>query len=126
MPNHTPKIQGADAVVGMLGEWPSFHDAEILRFHIERDGVSSVSIQLVGPDGRCETGSIVTFSMELIHDLALEGEDINRQNVLSALSVETADKGTRVIFGPCYGLAGHITAETVTVTIEPVPTASAR
>ena len=38
-----PAILGADAVVAWFGEWPSFHDAEILSIHIQppwalRDG----------------------------------------------------------------------------------------
>jgi hypothetical protein len=40
-------LSGADAVVAALGEWPSFHDSEILRVHLERDGVSTVSIKLM-------------------------------------------------------------------------------
>jgi hypothetical protein len=61
----------------------------------------------------------VTFSLEQINDLTLDGEDINRQNVISSLGVEKTDRRTRLTFSPCYGLTGHITAETVTVRIEP-------
>jgi hypothetical protein len=54
--------------------------------------ISSVSIQLVGPDGWCANGRIVTFTMENINDLTLDGEDINRQNVISALLIDTTAK----------------------------------
>jgi hypothetical protein len=58
MPHEKPDIPGANAIVEMLGSWPSFHDAEIVRLRLERDGVSTVSIQLVGPDGRCKGGHL--------------------------------------------------------------------
>jgi hypothetical protein len=46
-----PDIIGADRVLATFGRWPSFHDAEIVRLHLERDGLSTISIQLVGPVG---------------------------------------------------------------------------
>ena len=33
----TPNISGADAVVAWFGEWPTFHDAEVLTVHIDRE-----------------------------------------------------------------------------------------
>jgi hypothetical protein len=113
-----PDILGADKVLATLGQWPSFHDAEIVRLHLERDGVSTISIQLVGPDGRCESGRVMTFTMEQIADLSIDGEDINRQNVISCLVVEKTKLGTRLHFGPCYGLSGQITAERVSVEVD--------
>jgi len=115
-----PDISGAEKVVATLGQWPSFHDAEIVRLRLERDGVSTISIQLVGPDGRCKGGRIVTFTMERINDLSLDGEDVNRQNVISCLVVESTDSGTELTFGPCYGLSGRITAEVVSVEIDSI------
>jgi hypothetical protein len=95
-----PDIIGADKVLATFGRWPPFHDAEIVRLHLERDGLSTISIQLVGPDSRCKGGRIVTFTMERINDLSLDGEDVNRQNVISGLFVENTDGGTKLTFGP--------------------------
>ena len=64
MPTVAPNIPGADVVVATLGRWPSFHDAEITRLHLERDGVSTISIQIVGPGGGCQEGRVVTFTLE--------------------------------------------------------------
>jgi hypothetical protein len=77
------------------------HDAEIIRVHIERDGQSSITIRLMG-HGR--PGESVTFTFEQILDLNLAGEDVNRQNVISGLSIETVERATKLTFGPCYGL----------------------
>ena len=41
-----PNIPGADAVVQRVGYWPTFHDAEIVRVYIQRDGESRVKVRL--------------------------------------------------------------------------------
>jgi hypothetical protein len=33
----TPNIPGAESVVKWFGKWPSFHDAEIMTLHIDRE-----------------------------------------------------------------------------------------
>ena len=118
MPHETPNIPGADLVAATLGKWPSFHDAEIAQLYLKRDGVSTISIQLIGPSGECADGCIVTFTMERINDLSLEGEDVNRQNVIFDLQVGQTDRGTQLTLVPSYGLAGRITADIVTVRID--------
>src|SRR5919109_4036190 len=40
-PPMTPDIPGADTVVRWFGKWPSFHDAEVLSVHIDRERRSS-------------------------------------------------------------------------------------
>jgi hypothetical protein len=30
-------IKGSEKLVEIYGRWPSFHDSEILRFHLNRD-----------------------------------------------------------------------------------------
>jgi len=117
MLDEKPDLVGAEAVVATLGRWPSFHDAEIMRVHIERDGVSTVAIQLVGPSGSCKDGRVLTFALEGISDLSLAGESVNTQNVISSLLVEKTEGGTRLTFGPCYGLAGRIIADRVSVEV---------
>ena len=62
---------------------------------------------------------IVTFALEGITDLNLDGEDINKQNVISSLEIEKTKNGTRLTFWPCYGLCGRITADRVRVRLEP-------
>lgn len=98
----------------MFGGWPSFHDAEIIRVLIRRDGHSTITIRLMERQGQ---GVAVTFTFQEILELKLEGEDVNRQNVISTLSVEPSGTATTVTFGPCYGLWGVITAEHVGVRV---------
>jgi len=106
------KLPGASDVIAAFGEWPSFHDAEILRVLINRGGRSEVTIRLMiqAYQQKC-----VTFTFEKIADMRLEGEDADSQNVIGALTIEADDPFTTVHFSPCYGLAGYIKAESVTV-----------
>jgi hypothetical protein len=66
----------------------------------------------------CKGGRVVTFTMERINDLSLDGEDINAQNVIFDLHVEHTERGTKLVFAPCYGLTGQITAESVSVAVD--------
>lgn len=118
MLSETPEIVGAQELVSRLGRWPSFHDAEIIQVQLVRDGTSTLTVRLMGPHN---AGTIVTFIFEQILDLTLDGEDVNRQNVIAALSVEKVNRATKLTFSPCYGLAGHITAECVRVKIDEIP-----
>jgi hypothetical protein len=113
-----PEVIGVEDVVSQLGSWPSFHDAEIIQVHLERDGHSTVTVRLMGPRG---PGALVTFIFEQIVDLTLDGEAVNRQNVIAALVIEKVNQASKLIFAPCYGLAGHITAERVSVRIDEIP-----
>ena len=112
MTPETPAITGAATLVSIIGRWPSFHDAEIIRVLIRRDGHTTITVRLMEPQGK---GWAVTFTFEEVLDLRLEGEDVNRQNVISGLSIEPSGTATKVTLGPSYGLWGHITAERVGV-----------
>src|SRR5215475_1228437 len=94
------KLPGASGVIAAFGEWPSFHDAEILRVLINRGGRSEVTIRLMIPayQQKC-----VTSTFENIADMRLEGEDADVQNVIGALMIETDGRFTTVHFSPCYG-----------------------
>jgi Immunity protein 50 len=108
-------LPGASDVIAAFGEWPSFHDAEILRVVINRGGRSEVTIRLMIPayQQKC-----VTFTLEKIVDMRLEGEDADVQNVIGGLLIEADERFISVHFSPCYGLAGYIKAESVTVLLD--------
>jgi hypothetical protein len=121
-----PDIPGADRIVGWYGEWPSFHDAEILSFHLNRNGESSIRLHMwkisdkLDRDGAFmrEDEKVVVFTFADIRWLKIEGEDANRQNVIGALLVEKQDDIYRLELGPCYGLSGEILAGEISVGLE--------
>ncbi|MBL0159308.1 MAG: hypothetical protein IPP47_19680 [Bryobacterales bacterium] len=109
-------------------QFPSFHDAEILSLHLNRDGVSNLRIRLVSQElrhvaagGGDAADSVVTFRLEEISDLELR--DFSCQNVISGLTLSKTESGIRLELGPCYGLAGWLEARRVSIEWTPEPLA---
>ena len=123
--NAALEIPGADDVVAWFGDWPSFHDAEILELHLNRSGKSWISLHAWRTTGDKDAKgfyvqdkhAIVTFDLEKVQDLDLA--DFSPQNVISCLDVERMDRGFLLSMGPCYGLAGSIVAEGISVSVRP-------
>jgi Immunity protein 50 len=123
----TPGIPGADSLVAFFGEWPSFHDAEIMTLHIDRERRASfLRIRVFTfsdqTDSRGvfirERDALVVFEFTGIRSVRIEGEDADVQNVISSLIVEQVDDGYRLLVGPCYGMAGEIVVKDLKVRLE--------
>ena len=122
----TPDIPGAETVASWFGEWPSFHDAEILSVHINRGARSQIRVYTFvtterrDPAGQFvrEREAIVVFELQNITSLNLVGEDADRQNVIGGATVEPAGDGWRLVLSPSYGLAGMIVAAEMSVRLE--------
>jgi hypothetical protein len=85
------RLQGSDIVERVFGCWPSFHDAEVLRITLNRDG-PSLSLELLTfaldkSDGRLQH-FIVRLEFHGIDELRLEG--FNHQNAIWGLSLADA------------------------------------
>ena len=107
-----PKISGIEEIISWYGEWPSFHDAEILELHLERTGRSWMKIYNVW-----NKHGVITFNMEEVIDLELA--DFSHQNVIGGLKLEKTPKGLRLTMTPCYGLAGYLEAKRMSVELSP-------
>jgi hypothetical protein len=123
----TPKIPGAESVVDWFGKWPSFHDAEIMTLHIDRERrPSSMRIRAFTLSDRTdasgrfirERDALVVFEFTGIRAVRIEGEDADVQNVISSLLVEQVNDGYRLVLGPCYGMAGEIVVKDLSVRLE--------
>ena len=111
-------IPGSAAVVQWFGEWPDFHDAEIVSLSLARTGESILRIYPFYPD----RPATVVFNFEEITDVELG--DFSGQNVISSLKIEEAmdqtnQRAIRLTLSPCYGLAGRIEAKRVRVELVP-------
>jgi Immunity protein 50 len=125
------EVWNAEALVERFGEWPSFHDAEILGLRLDSgqrsNGVPALELDLhlfkaggQTPDGRIEwtTHTLATLLFERVEEVSLEG--FGPQNVLFDLDMQ------RVVGGPVpnriavelqssNGLVGSFTCESITV-----------
>jgi hypothetical protein len=129
--NETPQIEGATDVVDWFGQWPSFHDAEVIEVHLKRKGRSFLRVwafqatSVVDETGHyvCDRHAIVTFALEGVSDLELA--DFSPQNVISSLTVEVLPETVRLTMSPCFGVAGYLEASRVSVAVEPVESGGA-
>jgi len=124
----TPDMPGAEQVVAWFGYWPPFHDAEVLQLHLNRRGVSILSVhawrmtekthQSDGPRQYVsEKHAIVRFELAAISDLDLSG--FSTQNVLAALHIERNGEIFHLRLEPLYGIGGRIDAGQCSVTFKP-------
>jgi hypothetical protein len=93
-------LSGKDAVVQWFGDWPDFHDAEVVSLMLARSGESLLRVYSHYP----AKPAAVDFVLEQVTDLELA--DFSVQNVISSLSVEarTDQAGHEVINENVLGL----------------------
>jgi hypothetical protein len=119
-------VVGAGRVVEWFGQWPTFHDAEVLEVHLSRGGESWIRIRTWLMSERVdsrgyyfrEKEATVTFRLARILDLELA--DFSSQNVIGSLEVVQTPASIRLALWPIYGLGGYLEAERVAVEVEPL------
>jgi len=125
MPIEIGEIPGAAELREWFGYWPSFHDAEIVGLNLNRKGSSSLRVHTwemtkeIDEKGYYVLAKhiVVEFLFEAVSGLSLNG--FNQQNVIFGLSIEKTDSGFRVTLDDCYGLAGSIEAESISLRLTP-------
>lgn len=133
-------IPGGQDLLDWFGGPPSFHDAEILSLLLDRSGPSMLKLHgWIMTDRVDDKGyfvldrhAVVTFRLEKIADLRLEG--FTAQNVIHGLRLRriplpsaarelaSPHRGGEVVeltLDDCYGPSGSIWARTVSVRVEP-------
>jgi hypothetical protein len=116
------KIVGEESLTQWFGEWPCFHDAEVISIFLARNGESIIRIYPYCPD----KPATVVFVLTDVTDMELA--DFSCQNVIHHLSIEKAEDQNgsevyRLTLGPCYGIAGRIDAVSLRVELSPGPSA---
>jgi hypothetical protein len=112
-------IAGGQALLDWFGGVASFHDAEVVRLHLDRETSSRVELALLGPKGEAR----VTFVLTDWIDATVSG--FSHQNVISELylsepgdrSVQAWERGVGMLSGdhlivlePIFGAYGTIRA----------------
>jgi hypothetical protein len=139
VPNIYREVPGGLELLRWFGEVPSFHDAEIVSLDLRRWGRSTLCVHGFVGNYQLNPGNallfdkhaIVTFTMEDIMDLQLDG--FSHQNVIGGLILQRAtDRGRANYYSlpqspedieielePCYGLDGIIRTKRVSISFEP-------
>lgn len=114
-------IPGSDQVIAWFGSWPTFHDAEVLELFLTREGKSWLRIEVCRkstepPSPAADDVAVITFWFE--HVLDVELNDFSPQNVIFDLRLDNTKNGWCLTMSPCFGIAGYVEAEQVTVSVE--------
>ncbi|MFD1122144.1 Imm50 family immunity protein [Methylophilus flavus] len=132
MSNPYQHITGSDQLIAALGEWPTFHDAEIVKFSMERSlpvevghnrakltihvsQYASINEGTANYQMIVTKGMLANFVFASISDLELF--DFNHQNVINSFTVspvQTNDKATLLVeIESIWGLSGSFKCSAV-------------
>jgi hypothetical protein len=125
IPIEISRVQGASELEEWFGYWPSFHDAEVIGLHLNREGSSSLRVHTWGMTKEIDDKGyyvltkhiVVEFIFDAVCGLSLNG--FNHQNVIFGLAIDKTNFGFRVTLDDCYGLAGSIEAENISLRLTP-------
>jgi len=118
-------VIAADKVTSHFGEWPHFHDMEVVSVALDRRGPDGPSAELtvfawsytgrLTPTGHFEQQlhALIRFRCEAIRDNNLEG--FNNQNVLDSLEFSSRGEVVRITLPSIYGVGGFIDCTRVQV-----------
>lgn len=127
LPSELRSITGAQELHDWFGFWPTFHDAEIVRLHLNRNAPSYLAVHTcemtkrINSQGHYESEKhvVVEFIFDELLNLSLEG--FSSQNVINSLNLKTIETGFLLTLAPCYGLSGSIEATSVSIRLAPGP-----
>jgi hypothetical protein len=124
------EIAQANLVEEAFGEWPSFHDAEVISIALRRGKeagtvsslLASVQVQKYAPTNI----GTAQFEMALIHDFIISFEfqevsevnlsGFNRQNVIDSLTFTPEGSSCKVHFESIYGVECSFLCNSIAVT----------
>lgn len=123
LPTNVESIAGAQELFDWFGYWPSFHDAEAKKLHVELGRGSSLVLHTwemtntVTEEGFYETRKHVEFVLEDITRIELG--DLWENSILLSLGISKTGSGFILEFSAAYGLWGSIEAEVVSLRLTP-------
>jgi|SRR5690242_8940989 Immunity protein 50 len=125
IPHHLQEIPGATELHDWFGHWPTFHDAEVISLHLNRQGTSALRVHTWETTNQVDTEGcyiltkhvVVEFLVDSVSNCVLGA--FNHQNVISGLAVEKTDSGYRLILSERYGLTGSIDLGSIRIRITP-------
>jgi hypothetical protein len=124
-PPELEDVEGAKDLHDWFGYWPKFHDAEVIRPHLDRTDASALVLHTWEMTEEVDEKGfyvlrkhiVVEFVMKEVVGLRLDG--FSHQNVLFGLTIDRVDHGYRLALEDCYGIAGTIDATGVSIRLTP-------
>jgi hypothetical protein len=125
LPVGLESIAGAEQLCEWFGYWPDFHDAEVLKFHLQAGKPSSVTVHTWEMTSKVNTQGHYELTKHAVVEFVLEGiinanlVDLWDHSILLDLGVEKTEAGFRLSFCAAYGLSGAIEVQGLSLRITP-------
>jgi hypothetical protein len=115
---------GAKELCDWFGATPSFHDAEVLALHLDRAGLTRLTIHTWRMTDKVKNGYfvlekyvVVDFCLDAVSDCDLTG--FNHQNVIDGIEIVKVPSGLKLTLGDCFGLYGSLVARSIRIEFKP-------
>jgi hypothetical protein len=117
-------LPGGAELCKWYGGVPSFHDAEIIDFHLHRSAPGRFRVHAWQMTDRVDEAGcyvlekhlVVTFVLEEVIGLELAG--FNHQNVIDGVSIKRNSDFYELVFEHCWGLSGSVHARRISIEFE--------
>lgn len=128
LPDALRAVAGAQQLHDWFGYWPTFHDAEVICLHLNRNSPSILKLHTWEMTSEVDrTGHyvltkdvVVDFAIDVsTADDALELYGFSHQNVIFGFTINKDDSAYKLDIDPCYGLGGSIKADGISIRITP-------
>ena len=125
LPKDVESIPGSQELYDWFGYWPDFHDAEVLKLHLNLGARSTLVIHTWEMTNQVNTGGFYELIKHVIVELVLGSvtslnlQDLWEHSILFDLGVEKTEAGFRLDLSSSYGLSGTIEAKEISLRITP-------
>lgn len=128
VPEGLTGIEGAQELHDWFGYWPSFHDAEIISLHLNRTNPSTLKVHFWHTTDEVDEAGYYVMTKHVVVEFLIDisGTDdclelfgFSHQNVVSSLAIEKLGSGYKLEIAQCYGLAGTIKVDYVSIRLTP-------
>lgn len=127
LPRGLESIAGAQQLHDWFGYWPDFHDAVVLKLHIDLSAPSWLVIHTWDMTNRVDARGYYELAKHVVVEFVLEGvhmvslEDLWDHSILLDVVIAKTETGFRISLSAAYGLCGSIEAKDVSLRITPGP-----
>ena len=115
-------IEHVHLLMDYLGQWPSFHDAEVITLHLDRKHVTlELTLAYVWRDiasgyGECKSPKCCTATLIFRGVSELHLDDFNEQNVLAELLIQRLNETEFTVrLNPVYGVRADFSCRDIEV-----------
>ncbi|MGO9085263.1 MAG: hypothetical protein ACLQBK_08565 [Candidatus Sulfotelmatobacter sp.] len=125
LPANVESIVGAHELHNWFGYWPDFHDAEVMKFHLDLGAPSTLAVYTWEMTNQVDANGFYELTKDVVVEFVLDGvtilnlQDPWEHSILLDLGISKTAAGFKLDLSSAYGLSGTIEAKEVSLHITP-------